>query len=123
MMLQSAQKLELDTQTFIGVQLQDRQLCTLQVEDAGCGPEGGEETNRCRSTNTNREAWHFPICYAYSLLKENLHVIPNPPLPVPFCWALGPELASCLADAYFPAGQGQVKLSTGLEAKAVQICG
>lgn len=123
MMLQSGQKLKLDTQTFIGVQLQDRQLCTLQVEDAGCRPEGGKETNRCRSTNTNRGVWRFPICYAYSLLKENLYLIPTIPLPVPFCLALGPELPSCLADTYFPAGQGQVKLYTGLEAKAVQICG
>lgn len=28
-MVQLGQKLKLDTQTFIGVQLQDRQLCTL----------------------------------------------------------------------------------------------
>lgn len=35
MMLQFGQKLKLDAQTLVSAQLQDRQLGTLQVEDAG----------------------------------------------------------------------------------------
>ena len=44
MMLQCGQKLKLDTQTFVGVQLQDGQFRPLQVEDAGCRAEGGERS-------------------------------------------------------------------------------
>lgn len=42
MMPQCGQKLKLDTQTFVGVQLQDGQFRSLQVEDAGWRAEGGE---------------------------------------------------------------------------------
>ena len=45
MMLQLGKKLKLDTQTLVGVQLQDRELRPLQVEDAGWGVGwGGEDT-------------------------------------------------------------------------------
>lgn len=42
--IQFGQKLKLNTQTFIGVQLQDGQLGTLKEQDAGCGGEE-EETS------------------------------------------------------------------------------
>lgn len=58
-MLQHGQKLELDTQPLIGVQLQDGQLCTLEVQDAGCRPGRKGDTD---ADQPPARVCLFPIC-------------------------------------------------------------
>lgn len=49
---QAAQKLKLNAEPLVGVQLQDGQLCSLEVQNAGCRPERG--THRCKTTPAPR---------------------------------------------------------------------
>ena len=58
MMLQLGKKLKLDTQTLVGVQLQDRELRPLQVEDAGWGVGWGRHS---ALNKTNGWVCHFPL--------------------------------------------------------------
>lgn len=53
MMHQAVQKLKLNTEPFVGVQLQDGQLCSLEVQNAGCRPER-KGAHRCKTTPVPR---------------------------------------------------------------------
>lgn len=54
MMLQFGQKLKLDAQTLVSAQLQDRQLGTLQVEDAGICLQRPLDVNHRQQVSTWR---------------------------------------------------------------------
>lgn len=86
--------------------------------------EGQREKRRQTDTDQPRQVLGVSLPYLLWLFTpKRKSALSYPTLHILFLSVRSLASAHCLADSYSPARQGKMTLYTGLEVKALQICG